>query len=436
MPLRDSQGVLKMKKVILNNGLVVITRNIPDEYVSLHLNVGFGSYQEAQGVFDYDNGSLIGAHHFIGHLVFGDTRRYSSKEIAELDSLCEEANEEEGTITTDYWVNLFSPQDLDHVLSVLTSILFGAMFKVEELEIEKDIILSEIRIAKDNVTDMSENSFLKDLFCRTMYQKHPFRFPVLGTEENVRNLERKVLFDLYQRYYIPNNMILCITGGIDEEGTIDMIKKCFGRYEKGIIPELKSSAEPERKEPQEVPFEARSIEQNYLILGVRTIPQVHTNFYILEVIDDLLGGGSYSRLFKEIRKKMGLAYNPETKYSSVTDEGYFRVYSQAPPTQEGVESVKQIILNNLERLAQESITKEELNLSKKSLIGNHERVLRDPSDLADDLSWYELIGMGAEAYDNYPNKINAVTSADIQRFARERLNTNAYVLVGVKPRGF
>lgn len=423
-----------MKKEILNNGLIVITRNIPSKYVSLYVDVGFGTYHEAQGVLDYDNSSLTGANHSIEHQVFGDTRRYSSEEIAKLDSLCEEANAEEGTISTDYWIDLFSPQDLDHVLSIFTSILFGAMLKLEEITPEKDVILSEIRIANDNVTDMSENNFLIDLFCRSMYQKHPFRFPVLGTEDTVRNLERKVLFDLYKKYYVPNNMILCIVGGVDEGKTINVVRKHFGRYSAGAIPELKAVSEPERNEPKEVPFRTRDVKQNYLILGVRTIPEVHKEIYTLEIIDDILGGGSYSRLFKEIRKKEGLAYEPETQHTSVIDEGYFRVYSQAPPTQEGVDEVKDIILNNLTRLAQEPVTEDELNLSKRNLLNAHQRMLVDVEDLAGELCTYERLGIGVEAYDDYPNKINAVTPADIKRFAEEHLNPRGYVLVGVKPR--
>ncbi len=434
MPLSNSQGVLKMKKVTLNNGLTVIARSFPSEYASLHVDVGFGTYHEAQAVLDYDNGVLTGANHFIEHLVFGDTRRYSSEEIAKLDASCGEANAEEGVINTDYWVGVFSPENLDHILSIMTSILFGAMFKSEDVERERDIILSEIRVAHDNITETDKNNFLIDFFTRTMYEKHPFRLPVIGTEETIRSLERKVLFDLYQKYYVPNNMIIAIVGGIDEEGTIEAVRKHFGHYPRGEIPQLKSVDEPEKKEPIEVPFESRDVEQNYLILGVRTIHQAHKGDYILTVIDDILGGGSYSRLFREIRKKEGLAYSPETKHNSVHDEGYFRVYSQAPPTDHGVNDVKGIILENLHKLAIEPVTKEELELSKGALIEGYERMLVDIDDLAGDLCWYERLGIGVENYKDYPTKIKVVTAADIQKFAQEHLSTKGYVLVGVKPK--
>lgn len=423
-----------MIKTTLDNGLIAIVKHFPSEYASLHIDVGFGNFHEAQGIFDYNNVSLIGANHFIEHLVFGDTRRYSSEEIAELDSLCRETNAEEGTISTDYWVNLFSSQDLDHILSKLTSILFGAWFKLEEIETERGTILSEIRIAKDNVTDISENSFLTDLFCKTMYQKHPFKFPVLGTEDTVRNLERKVLFDLYQKYYVPNNMILSIVGGIDEEKTIDIVRKHFSCYEKGNLPELKSVDEPKNNKPQEVPFKANSVNQTYLLLGIRTIPQTHKDFPVLEVIEDILCGGSYSRLFREIRRKRGYAYSPETKLVSVADEGYFRIYSQAPPTQEGADEVKKIILDNLIRLAQEPVTEQELNISKKDLLGAHQRMLVDLEDLGHELTWHERLGIGVEAYDIRPEKINAVTPEDIKMVAEKYLNPKSYVLVGIKPK--
>jgi predicted Zn-dependent peptidase len=423
-----------MKKVVLNNGLTVIARSFSSEYVSLHIDVGVGTYHESQGVLGYNNGDIVGATHFIEHVVFGDTRRHSSEEIARLDALCKEANAQEGVMNTDYWVQGFSPINLELILNVMTSILFGAMFKTDDVEIERNIIISEMRIAHDNITNTDESNCLVDSALKALYDKHPFRLPVLGTEETVRNLGRTVLFGLYQKYYVPNKMIVSVVGGIDEEDSIDAVKRHFGRYPIGEIPKLQPVFEPERTQPIEIPFESRDVQQHYLMLGIRAIPQLHPGSYTLEVIDDILGGGCYSRLFRDIRRKHGLAYSPNTKYSCVSDEGYFRVDSQAPPTREGLEDVKRIILDNLDRLAKEPVTQDELELSKSALVESHKRASVDIEVLAEDLCFFERVGIGIEAYDSYPDKIFAVTSADIKEFAKNYLNTQGYVLVGVKPR--
>ena len=91
-------------------------------------------------------------------------------------------------------------------------------------------------------------------------------------------------------------------------------------------------------------------------------------------------------------------------------------------------------MDNLGRLSEETVTEGELKLSKTALVNAHQIMRVDVEGLAEELCWYERLGLGAEAYDAYADRINAVTAADIQRVARAHLNPRSYVFVGVKPR--
>ncbi|MFC1705007.1 M16 family metallopeptidase [Nanoarchaeota archaeon] len=423
-----------MKVETLDNGLTAIAMSVPGtEYLTLHVDVGFGTYQESQLV-GYDVRDIGGSNHFIEHLIFGKNKKLSSKEISELDRLCEEVNAEEGVINTDYWADLFQPKHLDHVLETLANCLFGAQLRREEVEVERDTIASEIWISHDNVADMDENSSLKDRATELRFKHHPLRLSVLGTESSVRSISRKDLFDLYKSHYVPNNTIMCLAGAIDEGDAIEAIGKRFGRYKARVLPELAPvHAEPKMRGPIES-FQPRDLAQNYMLMLFRTTRQTHRDRYTIKVIDDILDGGTYGRLFRAIRSEHGLSYSPQVNQGYTHDEGYLRINSQAPPGMKWVNKVRDIVLGEMRKLATKPVTAGELRKAKDTISLSHNRDLtEDMETVTGDLCAMHRIGKLNE-FVRYPDMINRVTAADVQRVTRKYLHDKPYVLVAAGPK--
>ena len=413
-----------MQKVKLNNGLTVIVKKLNTGTVSVRLSVKVGSCYETE--------DRVGVNHFLEHVIFGKSRRFKYEHVCALERRCGELNADNGRIGTDYYAEGFFPDVLDQALDVLSGLIFGAMITNEDVERERQVILREIGRVHDNVMDVYDDCYLKNLLTENLFSKHPLRFPKEGERRVIESVKRSDLWDFYKIFYMPNNMVLAVAGNIDEAETVAKLKKIFGRYESRELPRFKRIIEPELNGSREV-VEERDVAQAYLIAGVRiSAPEKIRDLCIQDLIEDILAGGSYGRLYYEIRQKRGLAYDVTLDVINTHNQSCLWLYSESPP--EKVQEVKELLVGDLRKLGTEEIPEEELRAAQQTLTEKYKRELQSDDLVANSLCLYEVRGFGAEQYDRYPEELAKITVSDILKAAQEWIKPDDYVFVRIAPR--
>ena len=226
-------------------------------------------------------------------------------------------------------------------------------------------------------------------------------------------------------------MVIAIAGDITEKEAVTAVEDLFGKMEKNkvIEPDIKQEA------PQNQVRESRETadrQQAHMILGFLGTTVTSEDRYPLEVLNNVLAGQG-GRLFMELRDKKSLAYAVTSFTQEGVDPGYFAAYIGCSP--EKLAEAKEGIIAELRRIREEKVSKDEMDRSKKNLIGQFEIELQTNGAMAGSLALDELYGNGFDAYRKYPERIEKVTAKDVQRIAEKYIDLSRYSLAVVAPQG-
>ncbi len=387
-----------MQKWVLKNGLKVIFEKKKARSVAVEVLVNVGSNDE--------NANQKGISHFIEHMVFeGTGKRANAMEIAnEIESLGGEMNAYTSGARTCYYTKILGKY-FDVALDVLGDILQNPLFREEDVEKQKNILFKEIDMVLD------EPRFYQwILFQRTMFKKHPSRFPTYGTKASVAKMKAFEIRKYFEQSYFPRNMAVVVVGNVGN------VKKKVEKYFKFKINREKNLnvfKEPEQKENR-FSVEKRRVENSYLVLGHRTAPHYHDDSYVIDVIDAVLGRGQSGWMFDEIRNRHGLAYEVATQHVAERDYGLFA--TQLSTDKENLKKVRLMVLDQLKRLQKISIN--EVKEAQRYIEGNYCLSYEDTQKVADDVAVWEQMGDLA-SFEKYIERIKKVSVADVKRVSRK-----------------
>jgi predicted Zn-dependent peptidase len=397
-----------MQKIKLKNGLTVIYKERDTDSVAVEVMVKVGSNNE--------NSVERGVSHFLEHMVFeGTKKRKNSQEIAnEIEKIGGELNAYTSKERTCFFVKVLK-KHFDIALDVLADILQNPLFRGEDIEKEKKIVIKEIDLVND------EPRFYQwILFEKNLFDKHPTRFPTYGSKKVIEGLKRKNVSDYFNGFYSPDNMVVSIVGKVD-----DWKKKVKDKFVSGKgkgVKELKVSELLAGK--NKIKKEKKNITNTYLVLGYKTVPRCHEDSYVLDVIGGILGRGQSGWMFQEIRGKRGLAYEVGTQHVCEKDYGYFAVYLSTG--RKNVELVKKLILEQLEKL--KKIPSLELKEAKDYVEGAYLLEIEDNQRLADHLCFWEQVG-GVKLIEEFVKKIKKVSVGDVRRVVNKYFNNYCLAVV-------
>lgn len=384
-----------MKKMQLRNGLRVVMEKIPTcRSVSFGIWVKTGSRNESpeQG----------GISHFIEHMLFKGTERFSAKDIAEqFDAIGGNVNAFTSKEYTCYYAKVLD-EHLPIAVDVLSDMFFRSLIDGEELRKEKNVILEEISMYEDTPDDM-----VHDLVSKAAYGTHPLALPILGTEELLQSMEPKHLQGYMKQHYTVENTVISVVGNIDDS-IMELLEKYFGDFNHSgqqqqpvVAPDFLS----------ELKYHRKKTEQNHICMS---FPGLHIGAdkqYAMALLNNTLGGGMSSRLFQEIREKRGLAYSVYSYHSSYADCGLFTVYAGTAPkqTQEVLDLTKEILLD----VSHRGITDNELSKGKEQLKGSLILSLESTGSRMNRLGKNELMMGRHNTLDEMIERIEAVTMDDV-----------------------
>ena len=400
-----------MKKYTLKNGITLLFEKNSSKSVAVEVMFKVGS--------NHENKKIAGISHFLEHMLFeGTKKRKNSREIAnEIEKYGAQFNAYTTGERTAFFIKIMNKR-FEEALGILSDMVANSVFGKKIIEKEKQVVLKEINMVTD---DPRQHQWV--LFQKNLFEKHPAKNPTYGTVEAIKGISREVLVDYFSTHYIPNNMVISIVGNVDNAK--EKVWKYFGALKPKKLIQREKVSEPLQIKAKKF-VEKRKINNSYMVLGYKSVPRLHKDSYIFDVIEAVLGRGQSGWIFDEIRNKRGLAYQVGIQNEPETDYGMFAVFVGLD--RKNIEKAKNIIFKQFRKL--ESISKKDLDEAKTFIEGDYALNIEDNAHAADNLAFLESIKDASLAND-YIRSIKKVTADDVKRVAKKYLN-DKYTLVVVE----
>ncbi len=367
----------------------------------------------------YEPKSLSGISHFLEHMMFkGTERRPGYLDISrELDGIGASYNAFTSKEVTGYYAKAAASK-LDVISDVVFDIFLNSKLEQPAMEIERGPIIEELRMRRDD-----PQQHIDRLFEELLYGDQPAGWEVGGTDETITAMMSPDLRAWFNTHYVAPNTVIAVAGGINEADVQRRVADAFSGIRQG--PKSEKSPVQEAQSSPAVRAVSRDVEQLYVQLGVRAYNLFDERRYPLALMASILGGGMSSRLFDEVRSKRGLAYYVYAANAEYTDSGYF-VVGAGLNHGKGTEGIT-VILSELAKVAQDSITDEELKRVKDRAEGQMAFMLESTNGTANDYGASLLFHGRVLTPEEELAKIQAVTREDIRAVAQdifrdERLN--------------
>lgn len=392
-------------KTVLENGIRVVTEAMPQvRSLSICVVVDAGPKDEAP--------EQSGLAHFIEHLMFKGT---SSRDAMRIARLMDVAGGMMGGFTSRDYTCYFATVLDDYrtyALDLFGDVILNSTFGEESLERERGVILQEIEADQD-APDQLAHSLLKAI----IWPHHPLGRPIAGQPEVVKRVTREDVIYFFHEHYLPDRLIIAAAGNVEHEDFVAQVRDAFWRMLGQS--ELIVNAQPRYQAG--VTIEHIPVSQAYFCLGIRAYPYAHPDRYVLHVLNNVLGGGISSRLFRRIREERGLVYDISSDYHAYRDDGLLVIEGSTVP--EYLIPVLGLTLIELWKLisAEEPVGEEELWKAKMQIRGQHLIAAENTHTRMSRLATQELYFERHIPSDEILAQIEAVDSQMLQRLANEAL---------------
>ncbi|MEU8544589.1 pitrilysin family protein [Streptomyces sp. NPDC048717] len=408
--LPGKDGVGTVRRTTLPGGLRIVTETLPSvRSATFGIWAHVGSRDETP--------TLNGATHYLEHLLFKGTAKRSALDISSaIDAVGGEMNAFTAKEYTCYYARVLDT-DLPLAIDVVCDMLTGSLILDSDVDAERGVILEEIAMTEDDPGDV-----VHDLFAQTMFGDTPLGRPVLGTVDTINALSREQIARFYKKHYDPTHLVVAAAGNVDHATVVRQVRRAFERA--GALTRTAGPIAPREgrrtiRTAGRVELLGRKTEQAHVVLGMPGLARTDDRRWALGVLNTALGGGMSSRLFQEVREKRGLAYSVYSYTSGFADCGLFGVYAGCRPSQ--VHDVLRICRDELDKVAQDGLTDEEIGRAIGQLSGSTVLGLEDTGALMNRIGKSELCWGTQMSVDDMLGRIAAVTPDEVRAVARDVL---------------
>jgi predicted Zn-dependent peptidase len=335
----------------LSNGINVVTFNMPNiNSVSINVIVKVGSR--------YETLEESGISHFLEHMAFKGTASRSAENIAEeFDIMGGHFNAYTSREQTVYYTKVLR-ENFEKALHILADILQNSLFTEKDIKKELSVIMQEIAGVNDNPDDL-----VYEKFYSLAFSNQPIGRSILGKASNLKKFNKESFTNFMAKHYTTDNIYIAVAGNASHHDVLKLAEKHFIQFPKPATQTFISSEYIGGFE-----HTPKTLEQTSVALGFKSVSYANIlEFYSAQILSVILGGGLSSRLFQQIREKLGLAYSVGSFNSSYYDNGIFSIYAATDH-----KNVKKL-LDNLGveiKKIQEYISEEELQRAKSQIKTN------------------------------------------------------------------
>jgi predicted Zn-dependent peptidase len=367
LPLEQSDlsftasGGSSVRRSVLPSGVRILTEHVPgSQSVSVSFSVAVGSRDETNNHF--------GSTHFLEHLLFKGTKTRTAMDIAvAFDSVGGSSNASTGKEHTSYYAKV-QDKALPIAVEVIADMLTSSLIDETEFENERPVILEELAMNDDDPQDV-----VHEAFSSAVLGDHPLGRPIGGTIETITAVSRAAVWEHYQNNYRPQDLVVAAAGSVDHQELIKLVEQGLtvsgwdlGLQAKPVPRRLLNPAKISRGSKLNVIH--RPISQVNIMVGSEGLYVDDPRRYAMGVLNTVLGGGMSSRLFQEIREKRGLAYSVYSFNQGYSDAATFGLYAGCSPAK--AKEVTELMIAELDKVAQSGITSEELALARGNISGS------------------------------------------------------------------
>lgn len=391
---------MSFNKTVLDNGITVISEHM-DSVRTIALGVWFqvGSRDETP--------EEAGMSHFMEHMMFKGTSTYSARELSEaFDRLGARQNAFTSKEVTCYYAD-FIDESLPGVFGLIADMVTDAALEQSACELEREVVIEEIARSEDDPEDIAH-----ELFSRLAWPNHNLGLSIAGTRKTVGGFDHDAAVEFRSKHYFTGNCIVAAAGNVDHTQLVALAERLLSG-----LPHQGSA--PQRIAPQEstpaLEFKYKDTEQAHMFIGTSTMGTTDERRFALSLASSILGGSMSSRLFQEVRERLGLVYSIYSFPQLFSDGGLFAVYAGTRP--DNAQKVYDKINSEMERFGQSDITADELELARQSARGHLALSLESTSRRMMRLAEAMISGNPILSFDESLERLASVTLDDVHTIA-------------------
>lgn len=393
-----------VKSFTLKNGMrffVLEKNSIPNANMYLFFKVGSRN----------ENIGITGISHFFEHMMFNGAKKYGPKEFDRVMEANGGSNNAYTTENVTVYTDWFPKQSLEIIFDLESDRIANLNFDPKMIESERGVILSE------RSTGL-ENNPLEQLWQElqaTAFVAHPYMWPVIGWESDIKNWTKEDLENYFHTYYAPNNCLVVISGDVKLNEVKKLAEKYFGHIPAGPKPREIHTVEPEQTGERRL-FVKRQVPTPYLMIAYH-VPQTGSeDYYALDLLNSILSEGSSSRLYQSLVEQQQLAIQVGTYYPNAFDPTLFYFYGIC---NEDVSASKleNAILYELDRIINDGVSEAELQKVKNQKLMEFYRTTETINGMSNTIGTYELFFGDYKKLFTAPDDYKKVTTEDIKRVA-------------------
>jgi zinc protease len=364
-----------------------------------------------------------GMAHFLEHMIFKGTDRLPP---GAFDVAIENRGGMTNAATSHDYAHFFIATAIDHfpqTLPHLAELLLHASIPDAEFDQERSVVLEEILYSQDSPDNLAFEALIE-----TLYQFHPYRRPILGTAEILKNRSPQEMRCFHRAHYRPDNMTVVVVGGIEQSPAIELVKGCFGNFAEPLeCQQFTASAEPPLLEIRRREIRLPRLELTRLNLGwIGPGVDCLQDSYALDLLSVVLAGGRSARLVRELREERQFVQWIGSQFSLQRDSSLFTISAALMP--EFLPVVEQIIGDRLHQLHETLVSQVELDRAKRQVCNDFAFSTETPAQLAGLYGYYQTLTDRAELGIGYPAQIQQLTAEDLKRVARQYLRRDRYAV--------
>jgi predicted Zn-dependent peptidase len=383
----------------LPSGVRVVTEAVPSmRSVALGVWVRTGSRDEGPG--------QEGLSHFLEHLLFKGTERYSAIEISErFDGMGAAANAATSKESTHIHAR-FLDEHTEDAFDLMAEMMLGPTFP--DIDSEREVVLEEIAMYEDEPSDR-----VHDFLAEAVFGEHPLGRRVLGDSQVIASIPVPKIADYHRDRYVAGNLVVAAAGHLDHDRIVELTDRLVSPPAGAVPSPNGGEPSPERR----LRFHSKDTEQYHICFGAPGISRADDRRFALAVVDSAFGGSVSSRLFREVREKRGLAYAVGSYSEQYLDRGTVAMY--VGTREENVAEACDIIGRELAGLRDGGIHGDELDRAKEHVKGRMVLSMESNAARMSRVARAVLFDLPLLSIDEMLARVDAVGADDVAKFAAE-----------------
>ncbi len=354
------------------------------------------------------------------------TKTRSAEQIADtIESVGGHLGSDSGNNSFSITLEVTQP-DLALGAGLFADVVLNATMPAAAVEREREVQLAGIKDEEEQLTSVARNILREALF-----GDHAYALRGKGSADAVEKLTQKDLLQFRDKFLVAKNGVLAVFGNVNAVEVKELFEQLLATMKPGELALEKVAP----SKPITIPLEVESTRekaQAVLMAGFRGADMFSPDRYVLDLIDEA-SSDLGSRFFIRIREQMGLAYYVGSSQLQGLVPGMFAFYLGTDPQK--VPAVKAALLDEINKLASDGLTSEELARAKKKLIGQQQIANQSNDSFSYTSALDEIYGLGFDHYKKLEEQIESVTAEDVKRIASKYFKDQPFVLATVRPSG-